>query len=116
MTGNEKIRDLDLSPFLLSDVIVRGVRLRARQPVKLVPVVSDDRRSVGLVHEPWGLDVFVATRTELLVEAKEQLVVVWEEYAQAPDEVLSGPAQRVKRRLLTDWTADSPDCGGTRSS
>lgn len=103
MTGNEEIRTLDLSPLLLSDVNVCGVRLHARQPVKLVPVVSEDGRSVCLAHEPWSLDVIAPTRTALVVEAEEQLFVLWKEYAQASDEVLSEPAQRVKRRLLEDW-------------
>jgi hypothetical protein len=99
----DQIWDLDLSPLALSEVNVRGVQLRARQPLELTPVLSEDEQLVCLGHEPWSLDVFAPTRTELLVEAKEQLIVLWHEYAQAADEVLSEPAQRVKRKLLEDW-------------
>jgi hypothetical protein len=99
----DQIWDLDLSPLSLSAVSVRGVHLRARQPLELAPVLSEGEQLVCLAHEPWSLDVFAPTRTELLVEAKEQLFMLWQEYALASDDVLSEPAQRVKQKLLEDW-------------
>ncbi len=108
MTGDEEICDLDLSPLLLSEVSVRGERLRARQTLELVPTLSEDEQLVCLAYEPWSLDVFAPTRTELVVEAKEQLLVLWREYVQASDDVLSEPARRVKRQLLKDWVVEYP--------
>lgn len=99
----DQIWDLDLSPLSLSEMNVRGMHLRARQPLELAPALSEDEQLVCLAYEPWSLDVFAPTRKELLVEAKEQLFVLWQEYAQASDDVLSEPAQRVKRKLLEDW-------------
>jgi len=54
-------------------------------------------------YKPWGLDVFAPTRAELLLELKSQLKMLWLEYAQASDDVLSEPALRVKNQLLEDW-------------
>ncbi len=99
----DQIWDLDLSPLSLVDVQSHGTRLRARQSFELKPALSEDEQLVCLVHEPWSLDVFAATRTELLAEAKAQLSMLWMEYALAADETLSEPAQRVKRKLLEDW-------------
>lgn len=99
----DQIWDLDLSPLSLSEVSVRGVKLRARQTLELAPVLSEDEQLVCLAHEPWSLDVFAPTRTELLVETREQLFMLWQEYAQASDNVLSEPARQVKRKLLDDW-------------
>jgi hypothetical protein len=100
----DQIWDLDLSPFSLSDVDVHEFHLHARRIVELVPILSEDEQLLCMGHEPWSLDVFAATRAELLVEVKNQLLMLWKEYAKAPDESLSVPALRVKRQLLEDWS------------
>ncbi|MEE4380063.1 MAG: hypothetical protein V2J55_21460, partial [Candidatus Competibacteraceae bacterium] len=56
-----------------------------------------------LEHAPWSLDVFAITRAELFSELKEQIVMLWQEYARERDEALSEPAKQVKRQLLADW-------------
>ena len=99
----EQIRDLDLSHFVLSEIEGRTFRLKPRNPMSLLPVLTDDEQFLCLEHAPWSLDVFATTRAELLAELKEQMLMLWQEYACEQDEVLSEPAQRVKQQLLADW-------------
>lgn len=99
----EQIWDLDLSPFALTDVVGSGTTLAARQRVELIPTVSSDEQLVCIAYEPWGLDVFAETRTELLLEVKSQLLMLWTEYAMEADAALSAPARELKRQLLNDW-------------
>ena len=99
----EQIRDLDLSPFVLSKIEGRTFRLKPRNPISLLPILTDDEQFLYLEHAPWSFDVFATTRAELLAELKEQMLMLWQEYAREPDESLSEPAQKVKQQLLADW-------------
>lgn len=99
----EQIRDLDLSPFVLSEIECSEFRLRPRSRVTLQPTVTDDEQFLGLEHPPWSLDVFATTRAELFTELKEQLLMLWREYAREQEDALSSPALQVKRQLLADW-------------
>ncbi|NJM13867.1 MAG: hypothetical protein HC889_20295 [Synechococcaceae cyanobacterium SM1_2_3] len=99
----KQIRDIDLSPFMLSTIEGRGFRLRFRNRICLLPVLTDDEQFLCLEYAPWSLDVFAPTRAELFAELKEQMLMLWREYARKQDELLSEPAQPVKRLLLADW-------------
>lgn len=99
----EQIWDLDLSPFVISEADGRNACLRARNRVELIPSLSQDEQLVCIECESWGLDAFAETRTELLLEVKNQLLMLWAEYAKESDDVLSEPARQIKYRLLEDW-------------
>ncbi len=99
----EQIRDLDLSPFVLGEIEGRDVRLRPRSTFSFLPALTDDEQFLCLEHVPWSLDVFATTRAELFAELKEQMLMLWQEYAREQDDVLSEPAKQVKRQLLADW-------------
>jgi len=99
----EQIRDLDLSPFVLGEIEDRDFRLHPRNPLSLLPVLTDDEQFMCLEYAPWSLDVFATTRAELFAELKEQIIMLWREYARERDEALSEPAKQVKRQLLADW-------------
>jgi hypothetical protein len=99
----EQIRDLDLSPFVLREIEGRDVCLRPRSTFSFLPALTDDEQFLCLEHAPWSLDVFAATRAELFAELKEQMLMLWMEYARERDDALSEPAKRIKRQLLADW-------------
>ncbi len=99
----EQIRDLDLSPFVLGEIEGRDVRLRPRSTLSFLPTLTDDEQFLCLEHAPWSLDVFAPTRAELFAELKEQMLMLWGEYAREQDDALSEPAKQVKRQLLADW-------------
>jgi hypothetical protein len=99
----EEIRDLDLSLFVLAEVVGENVRLKLSKQVTLTPTLSDSEQLICLEHPEWDLDVFAATRLELFDELKEQIWMLWTEYAKADDGDLSEPAKRLKAALLRDF-------------
>lgn len=92
-----RIEELDLSPFVITEM-ASGVPLA--RPLRLSPFLSEDQQSIQLQDEALDIDVFAATRTELLLELRSQLEMLWSEYAREEDQLLSAPAQALKRRLL----------------
>jgi hypothetical protein len=95
----EEIRELDLSPFIVSEISGNNWRVKSIQPMTLVPTLSENEQLLCLRHDAWGLDVFAPTRSELFEEFKEQMALLWEEYALEDDSLLSDVALNVKRRL-----------------
>ena len=91
------IEELDLSPFVVTEFMPK-VPLTA--PLRLEPFLSDDEQLLRLAHEELDIDVFAPTRGELLNELREQLAMLWTEYALEEDENLSDPARQLKARLL----------------
>ncbi len=100
----EQIWGLDLSPLVVAETEGRQFSLKANHRTELVPTLSPDQQLVCLEHNPWGLDVFAETRMDLLLEFKNQLLMLWAEYAKEDDAVLSEPARKVKQQLRDDWT------------
>ena len=92
-----RIEELDLSPFVITE-ISSGAPLA--QPLRLSPFLSEDQQSIQLSHEDLDIDVFAATRTELLKELRGQLDMLWTEYALENDKNLSAPAQALKKRFV----------------
>ena len=50
--------------------------------------------------EEIGLDAFADTKSELAAEVRNQLAMLWREYALAEDRELTESARKVKRNLL----------------
>lgn len=98
-----EIRELDLTPFVITEVPVGDRRLKALAPISVQPFLSENEQLLCLQHEALGLDVFAPTRPELFDELKEQLVMLWSEYAQEADDALSPPAFRLKQALLAQF-------------
>ena len=99
-----EIRELDLSPFVITEIPGSQWKLKAVQPVNLHPFLSNNEQLLCLQHEAWGLDVFAATRPELFDELKEQMLMLWSEYAREEDGALSAPALSVKSALIAQFT------------
>ena len=99
----EEIRDLDLSPFVLGEVMGATVRLKLTKQVTLSPFLSDSEQLICLEYRDWDLDVFASTRLELFDELKEQILLLWTEYAKEGDERLSEPSRVLKATLLRDF-------------
>jgi hypothetical protein len=65
--------------------------------------LSESEQLICLEYPDWDLDVFAVTRLELFDELKEQILMLWTEYAKEGDPVLSEPARALKGRLLRDF-------------
>lgn len=97
----ESIGALDLSPLEVNEVEHEGLRLRFKETVRLQPRLNDDNPQFVSIEDPnLGLDAFADTVSDLLDEVAEDLVVVWRNYAIAPDANLSPKALELKHRLL----------------
>lgn len=97
----ESIGALDLSPLEVNEVEHGGLRLRFKEAVRLQPRLNNDDPQFVSVEDPsLGLDAFAGTVSDLLDEVAEDLVVLWKNYAMAPDANLSPKALELKHRLL----------------
>lgn len=99
----EQVRDLDLSPFIIGVISGESFSLKPRRSLHLEPVLSDNEQLICIERTEWSLDVFATTRSELFEELKEQLLMLWIEYAREEDGELSSPALAVKQKLNADW-------------
>src|SRR5437660_11648344 len=79
----EQIRELDLSPFVIDVIQFDSRILKPRQPLKLSPFLNESQQLICVEYEPFDIDVFAPTRRELFDELKEQIVMLWSEFATA---------------------------------
>lgn len=101
------IRDLDLSA-LVADTIRHGdILLKAMPVLAFEPVLDDTKQLLCIEHGELGIDIYATTRETLLAELHEQLAMLWQEYAQAPDEELDDTARHLKQALLKRFTGVS---------
>jgi len=98
------IRDLDLSALVIDTVRHGGLALKAVPALTLEPVLDDTKQLLCIEQSELGVDVFAPSRETLLAELHEQLAMLWQEYAQAPDEGLDAHARLLKQTLLNRFT------------
>jgi len=98
------IRDLDTSPLTISGVRTAALSLKANTPMTLDIEMDDTKQLLCVTHPELGVDVFATNRESLLAELQAQLVMLWNEYAQASDDELDAPARQMKQALLTQFT------------
>ena len=97
----EAIEELDLSFILLDEVpIPNGRTLKLKERLSLTPEFSDKDQLLSLAYLPLQIDVFAETRAQLWADLLEQVAMLWVEYAEAPDDVLSPPAREFRHALL----------------
>ena len=93
------ISDLDLSAFEIAQVDVSGVSLRFNEPLTLEPFLDESEQLICLQHAELGIDVFAQTRDQLWEEVREQIAMLWREFALEDDQVLAPSASQLKQRL-----------------
>ena len=85
------------------DFTVDGKEMKLRNSARLVPFVEECDGVFSARLDKIGLDAFAETRAELAGEVREQLSLLWKEYALADDSELTESAQVVKRNLLASF-------------
>ena len=90
----------DLLPFQLSELYYEDLTLRFRQPLVLLPQLDDTGQLICLSHPALGIDVCASTRAELEEALREEVEVLWRNYAMADPEQLTPGAQRIRTNLL----------------
>lgn len=100
------IQDLDMSAFEIDIVRQGGLVLRAKHKIEIEPTLDETRQLLCLLAEELGIDVFAETREQLRSELFEQLHVLWTEYAQADEALLTDGAKGLRARLLSAFEAE----------
>ncbi|MBA3756881.1 MAG: hypothetical protein H0X02_11915 [Nitrosomonas sp.] len=96
----QDIRDLDLSPFKVSQIPFGNQALRFREALEIEPKLTEDKQALTLEHAELGIMVLGATREELASELHSQITFLWKEYAQEEDSKLDEHALAIKNKLL----------------
>lgn len=94
------IRDLDLSALVLDTVRYADVTLKPHGTLSFEPVLDETKQLQCIEQPELGIDAYAPTRSALLAELQEQIVMLWKEYALADDAELDSPAQALKSALL----------------
>ena len=86
--------------FEVEELDLDGFRLRFRAPLTLPLQLDESEQLLCIENEDWGLNVFADNREQLWQELREQMEMLWLEYAREDDDQLSAPALALKNRLL----------------
>lgn len=93
----------DFAAPLQLDFTVDGTPMRKRRGATL-PVETGFSDGLHTARaDKIGLDAFAATKDELAAEVRDQLAMLWKEYALADDAELTESARTVKRNLLATF-------------
>lgn len=98
------IRDLDLSPLVIDKVRYGKINLKANRPLTMEPFLDETKQLMCIEDEALAIDVYATTRESLLAELHEQIAMLWQEYAKAPDEELDVAALKLKHVLRNAFT------------
>lgn len=93
----------ELPELAIEEIQTKFGRIRPRNAMRLPTDWDAEGQVYSVQYEPWSLDIFAPSAALLSKEFREQMRMLWVEYAMAPDEELSPAAARVKARLLRDW-------------
>lgn len=96
----ESIDEVDLSPFYLQQVTYGDRSFVFGEPLQLIPELDETEQLYCIEKPELGIDVYAYTRDQLDLELKEQIAFLWDAYALAPDNELTGAALVLKQHLL----------------
>jgi len=96
----ESIEEVDLSTFYLQTIEYAGRTFEFSKPLELTPELDETQQLYCLEKPELGIDVYAYTRDQLDLELREQIAFLWDTYAMAADEELTGAAIVVKENLL----------------
>ena len=96
----EKIIEVDLSDIEIDSFKVGGKRIIAKQPVIFKPMLDDTYQHFTLRDSLFGIQLLAGGREELKIDIYNELDLLWRQYAEERDEVLSDDALELKNQLL----------------
>lgn len=99
LSNISSVNFMDESPVEISEFNKSNKRFYFKQPIRLVPHLDESKQLYLLEYPKLGLDISVFTRAELKDEIEEQLVFLWEEYAQESDDKLTTLAVELKNNI-----------------
>jgi hypothetical protein len=101
LTDITRIEPLDLSPLLLRELRSNKRRFIFKRPIELLPELEPENKQFLVIeYEKLGFFVYANTREGLVTELSSQISVLWDQYGDADDELLTPEAQTLKAALL----------------
>ena len=101
MVTTDPTRKVDDSPIVVSEIVVDGQRLVAREPLQFeVERVVDEGEALFVLYGDFDISCWADTREELVEILGETLETYWTEFAQADPEELSPKANALRLQLL----------------
>lgn len=92
---------IDVSPIVISEFEKDNKRFKFNKQIQLLPHIDDTKQLYQLEYPDLGLDISVFTRSELEDEIKEQISLLWYEYAEEDDKNLTNDAISLKNKILS---------------
>ena len=90
---------IDESPIIISEFEKDNKRFKFHKQIQLLPHIDDTKQLYQLEYLDLGLDIVVFTRSELEDEIKEQISLLWYEYAEEDNKNLTNDAISLKNKL-----------------
>ena len=104
MVTSDRKAEVDVSPILVSEIVVDEVRLVAKEPLRFeVSYAPED--AIYDLEGPLGIYLFAETRELLLDVLLDDLEILWRDFAVGDQSNLDGSAQRLgaeMRQLFAD--------------
>lgn len=97
---------IDESPIEIAAFQRDNKRYSFKEPILFKPCLDDSKQLYLLEYPQLGIDIAVYTRAELKSEIEEQIVFLWEEYANEDDEKLTASALELKRNIKSVLTVE----------
>ncbi len=82
------------------NITYNGRLFEFTRPLELTPEFDETTQLYCIEKPELGIDVYAYTRDQLDLELREQIAFLWDTYAMAADEELTGAALAVKQNLL----------------
>ncbi|MBF0112990.1 MAG: hypothetical protein HQK74_09695 [Desulfamplus sp.] len=90
-----------LSPFIFESVEHLDRTFIFNPTLELMPYFDEAGQLYSIEYPNLEVDVYASTLDQLKLEFSEQIAFLWDNYALADDQELTGTAQRLKRNLLS---------------
>jgi len=93
---------IDLSnPILIEEFCYNKINFKFRKGKYSFPILFDHTSHYYVINDDFlNVHVFAITKKDLAEELKEQIYVLWQEYALEKDSVLTEEAINIKKHLL----------------
>lgn len=107
MVSTDPEAGVDVSPIVVTEIEVDGVRLVAREPLQF-EVSFDAEQATYDVEGPLGIYQFAETRELLLDILIDDLQIFWRDFAVGDQSAITGDAQRIGAEMRRVF-AKAPD-------
>lgn len=108
MLSTDQHTEVDLSPLVLAEIEVDGIRLAATEPIRFDVVLEDDEvEPLFVIEGEFDIILAAPTRAELVVMLEDELAFLWEHFAQGDPAHLDLQAVQLGRDLRKRFTEPS---------